>query len=131
TLSTLVGTNVEAAGQVVEVPGSGDHLAFLGASTSGPRGGIGIVSYTDGTTQQFTISFPDWWTPGAGSDGVATTPYVNGPAGRHPHTGSIYYASVPLAAGKRVAGVTLPDTGAPPGAGMHVFAVAIGQEAGS
>jgi beta-glucosidase len=120
--------NVESDGQVVAVRGTGDHLAFLGASTSGARGGLGTVAYTDGTTQQFTIKLADWWAPGPGDNVVATTPYTNGPAGRDSHKGSLYYASVPLTAEKQVAGVILPDTGAPPGAGMHVFAVAVGEE---
>jgi beta-glucosidase len=104
------------------------HLAFLGASTSGGRGGLGRIAYTDGTTQEFSIALADWWAPGPADDVVATTAYTNGPSGREAHQGSLYYASVPLAAGKRVAGVVLPDTGAPPGVAVHVFAVAVGSE---
>lgn len=45
------------------------------------------------------------------------------------HTVSIYFASVPLAAGKTIASVTLPTVSASVGNGitaMHIFSMAIG-----
>ena len=117
--------NVEANGQVIAVQGSGGTLAFLGASVSGTQGGRGTVYYTDGSTSGFTLSLSDWWHPATGDQVVATAPYINGPTGRLNQTGSVYYAAVPLDAGKTVHAIRLPVTGASPGPGLHVFAVAI------
>jgi hypothetical protein len=117
--------NVEANGQVIDLRGSGGTLAFLGASVSGTQGGQGTVYYTDGSTGSFTLSFSDWWHPAAGDRVVGTAPYINSPTGRLNQTGSVYYAAVPLDAGKTVQAVRLPVTGSSPGPGLHVFAAAI------
>jgi beta-glucosidase len=116
--------NVEADGQVIAVSGSGSTLAFLGASTTGTHGGTGTVYYTDGSSEPFTLSFSDWWNPAPGDQVVATAAYINAPTGRYDHTGSIYYAAVPLQAGKTVDAVALPATGTSPSPGLHVFAMA-------
>jgi beta-glucosidase len=107
--------NVEANGQVVGVGGSGSKLAFLGASTNGTQGGAGTVYYADGSGQPFTLSFSDWWVPDADDQVVATAAYINQATGRFDHTGSVYFASVPLQAGKSVQAVALPTTGLSPG----------------
>jgi beta-glucosidase len=118
--------NLEANGQVVHVSGSGSRLAFLGASTNGTQGGTGTLYFTDGSTQPFTLSFSDWWTPAATDQVVATAGYINDPvAGHFNHIGCIYYAAVPLPAGKTVAAVGLPVTGTSPNPGLHVFAMAV------
>ncbi|WP_433894332.1 GH92 family glycosyl hydrolase [Streptomyces sp. CA-111067] len=122
--------NVEADGQVVSVSGpstgAATRLAFLGSSFSGTHGGTGTIFYTDGSTQDFPLSFSDWWTAAAGDHVVATAPYINAPTGRYDHPANLYYASVPLAAGRTVAAVTLPPTGdSSPAPGMHIFAVAV------
>jgi alpha-L-fucosidase 2 len=88
--------------------------------------------YTDGTSQSFTLSAPDWYvTPPAGSDPAITMPYRNAPGNAQDnHPVHVYYVGVPLAQGKTVQAVVLPDvSGAPPTAGLaalHVFAMAIG-----
>jgi len=61
----------------------------------------------------------------AGDQVVGTAPYINSPTGRLNQTGSVYYGAVPLDAGKTVHAIRLPATGASPGPGLHVFAVAI------
>jgi predicted alpha-1,2-mannosidase len=126
--SAAAGTpnNVEADGQAVSVSGTGTRLAFLGSSFSGTFSGTGTVFYTDGTSQPYTLSFSDWWTPAPTDQVVATAPYINAPTGRYGHVADVYYAAVPLEAGRTVAAVTLPPTGkVSPAPGMHVFAVAI------
>jgi predicted alpha-1,2-mannosidase len=117
--------NVEAGGQLIGISGTGSTLAFLGASTSGTHGGTGTVYYTDGSTQQFTVSFSDWWNPASTDQVVVTMPYQNQPAGQFQHPASLYYTSVPIQPGKQVAAVALPATGTSPGPGMHIFAIAI------
>jgi predicted alpha-1,2-mannosidase len=112
--------NVIASGQLIGISGTGTRLAFLGASTNGTHGGTGTVYYTDGSTQQFTASFSDWWNPTSADQVVATAPYQNQPTGQFQHSASLYYTSAPIAPDKQVLAVVLPE--AP---NMHIFAIAI------
>ena len=126
--------NVVAMGQTVLVSGSGTTLGFLGASTGDGTGasGPGKVYYTDGSTSSFQLTLPDYQAgPGAGSDVMATLPYVNDTTGgKVEQAAFIFYAGVPIMAGKTVQAVTLPAGGvsAPGGpvSGMHIFALGIG-----
>jgi beta-glucosidase len=121
--------NVVANGQTVALTGSGTDLGILGASQNGTATGTITVNYTDGTSQSFTFSMADWYAnaPATGGQIVTTTSSWNqaAPTGAHPV--SVYFASVPLAAGKTVASVTLPSL---PGSfgqtELHVFALATG-----
>jgi hypothetical protein len=123
--------NVLAGGQAISLTGTGSTLGFLLTATYGPASGTGTVYYTDGTSQTFTLTVPDWYgSVPAGSDPVVTTPYRNGPGNnqdQHPVT--IYYAGVPLAQGKTVQSVVLPDVSTAPvstSTAMHIFAISIG-----
>jgi uncharacterized repeat protein (TIGR01451 family) len=124
--------NVVASGQTIPVsaiPGqqSGSTLGFLGTSDYGSSSGTGTITYTDGSTQTFTLSFADWWSNSG--DIVASLPYINTPSGRLTQKVSVYYAPVTLQAGKTVRYVTLPQVsqGASQGSpAMHIFALAIG-----
>jgi beta-glucosidase len=123
--------NVVAGGQTFALSGSGATLGLVGTGDYGAVSGTGTITYTDGTTQQFTAGFADWWSNSAspGGDIVATLPYINAPSGKETQRVSVYYAAVPLQQGKTVAYVTLPDIGATAAQGqpaMHVFAVSIG-----
>ena len=122
--------NIVAGGQAVAVTGSGDRLGLLGAASSGSASGTATITYTDGTTQEFTLSFTDWWAnaPAAGGAILATLPYHNRNGGRADRAVSLYVASVGLRPGKTVRFVTLPDISQDAGSGlaMHVFAVGIG-----
>jgi alpha-galactosidase len=112
--------NVAGGGRSIALSGSGSALAFLGADAYNYPGMTVAVTYTDGTVQQFPLSFPNW-SSGA-STAVVTMNYRNTPSGPAnfgvPY--SIYYQSVPLLAGKQVAVVTLPQS-----ASVHVFAIGI------
>ena len=74
----------------------------------------------------------DWYNNAAvAGDEVATTTssWNFSSSTQMPHPVSIYFASVPLAAGKTVASVTLPTVSSGVGNGvnaMHIFAMAIG-----
>ncbi len=124
--------NVVAGGQTIAMSGSGSTLGFLGAANNGTVTGAGTVTYTDGSTQPFTLSLADWWANTAVGSGdiAATMPYINNQNGTHiTRKVSVYYASVPLQAGKTVAYVTLPDISQGVGNGqpaMHIFAMGIG-----
>jgi beta-glucosidase len=121
--------DVVANGQTVDLSGSGSDLGILGAGQNGTATGTITVNYTDGTSQSFSLSMADWYAdaPATGDQIVNTSAwnYQNDPLG--PHQVSVYFASVPLQAGKTVASVTLPSL---PGSfgqtEMHVFAMATG-----
>jgi beta-glucosidase len=121
--------DVVANGQTVDLHGSGTDLGVLGAAQNGTATGTITVNYTDGSSQSFSLSMADWYAnaPATGDQIVTTTSSWNQsiPTGAHPV--SVYFASVPLQAGKTVASVTLPSL---PGSfgqtEMHVFAIAAG-----
>ncbi|HUQ00007.1 MAG TPA: NEW3 domain-containing protein, partial [Aeromicrobium sp.] len=119
--------NVVAGGQAFTYTGAGARLGFLGLAANGTATGGGTITYSDGTTQPFTISFRDWWS--GGGDTVAAPPYLNTKNGKQTRTVYLSMASVPLQPGKTVRLVTLPDISKDASSGtnaMHVFAIATG-----
>ncbi len=52
--------NAVASGQSFDISGSGSTLSFLLTAGYGPATGTGQVVYTDGSTDQFTLTSPDW-----------------------------------------------------------------------
>ncbi|MEW2516673.1 glycoside hydrolase family 3 C-terminal domain-containing protein [Actinacidiphila alni] len=125
--------NVVSAGQHIAVRGTGSHLLVLGAANNGSGSGTGTLTYTDGSSEPFTLSLTNWTpsTPLPGNDVVATAPTWNRPAGSgYPPdiAVSIYATQVPLAAGRTLAYVTLPSTvsGDQAGTRLHVFDLAVG-----
>ncbi|HEX4722524.1 MAG TPA: hypothetical protein VH333_08420 [Pseudonocardiaceae bacterium] len=120
--------NTVAQGQLITMSGSGT-LGFLVSASFGPATGSGAVTYTDGSTQNYTITAPDWFstTPPAGGTLAVSSAYQN----RQGNTtfagsGNIFAVTVPLTAGKTVASVALPS-GGPLASGtpaVHVFAIA-------
>jgi beta-glucosidase-like glycosyl hydrolase len=117
--------NVEADGRAFTITGTGATLGFLGTAANGQSSGDGTITYTDGSTQQFTIGFGDWasTTPFPGGDIAVTAAYGNFSNGPTPWTATVFYDSVALQAGRTVASVTLPGGTTAP---LHVFAAAIG-----
>jgi len=134
TWPTAVGTadDVIADGQTIDLSGSGSDLGFLGAGGFGAASGTGTITYTDGSTQSYSLVMADWYNnaPVAGDDIATTTTSWNfSSATQTAHPVSIYFASVPLQAGKTVASVTLPTVSSGVGNGinaLHVFSMAIG-----
>jgi beta-galactosidase len=124
--------NVVAQGQTILLSGSGTTLGVIGAGAPSGASGSGTVYYTDGTTSGFSITLDNYFDAAAGSDVVATMPYLNdsnpatagdgGQPGQRAQTVYVFYSSAPLAAGKTVQAITLPAGGR----GMHVFALGIG-----
>ncbi len=122
--------NVVAQGQTIALSGQGSKLGFLGASDFGNGSGTGVITYTDGTTQPFTLPMTDWYatTPAQGDQVVAIAPYRNSAAGQSTHSAAVYFTEVPLNPVKTVSYVTLPNLG-PVADGqtvIHIFAMAIG-----
>ncbi len=102
-------------------------LGFLGSASNGPSSGTSTITYTDGTTQQFTLGFSDWTLNGGniatldyGNSIAYTTQYRNKPNGAENVKTYVFYASVGLQAGKTIRSVTLPTARQ---GQMHVFAV--------
>jgi len=134
TWPTAVGTpdDVIADGQTIDLSGSGTDLGFLGAGAFGAASGTGTITYTDGSTQSYSLVMADWYNnaPVSGDEIATTTTTWNfSSSTQTSHPVSIYFASVPLEAGKTVASVTLPTVSAGVGNGitaLHVFAMAIG-----
>jgi hypothetical protein len=123
--------NILAGGQTIALSGSGSTLGLIGTGDYGTAGGTGTITYTDGSTQQFNVMLPDWWsnTAPTGGDILATLPYINSSTGKENQHVSVYYVGVPLQAGKTVKYVTLPDVSLSAVQGqtvMHIFAMAIG-----
>jgi beta-glucosidase len=124
--------NIIADGQTVDLSGSGTELGFLGAGAFGSASGTGTITYTDGSTQSYSISMADWYNnaPVTGGTIATTTSSWNFESSTQtPHPVSIYYASVPLDQGKTVASVTLPTVSSGAGNGvnaLHIFAIATG-----
>jgi beta-glucosidase len=124
--------NVIADGQIIDVSGSGSDLGFLGAAGFGAASGTGTITYTDGSTQSYSISMADWYNnaPVSGDQIATTTSSWNFSSSTQvTHPVSIYFAAVPLESGKTVKSVTLPTVGSGAGNGvnaMHIFAIAVG-----
>jgi hypothetical protein len=123
--------NVVAGGQTIAISGSGTKLGLVGTGDYGAASGTGTITYTDGTTQSFDLTFPDWWSNAApaGGDILASTPYLNNASGKLNQQVSVYYVGIPLQQGKTVKYISLPDIsqGATQGqTAMHIFAIGFG-----
>jgi hypothetical protein len=121
--------NAIAAGQSITVSGSGSRLAFLMAADYGAVSGSGQITYTDGTTQTYTLSSADWLD--ADPTAVVVAAYQNrAGAERYDRRASVFGATVTLSAGKTVASVRLPAVGTVPAregtTTLHIFAARIG-----
>jgi hypothetical protein len=127
--------NVIAAGQTIAVTGTGTKLGFLGFSTTHGVSESGTLTFTDGTSQPFTLTLSDWTdtTPATGDTLVAKTTYANqhtstynGSTTTVSGSFSVYAYTVTRPAGKPLASGT-PPTRAPSGAtSQHLFAIALG-----
>ena len=120
--------NTVAEGQTIDMSGSGT-LGFLASASYGPATGTGTITYTDGSTQSYTLTVPDWWSTTAPSGGAVAvnSAYQNRQGNTtYAQTGDIFSIPITLTAGKTLASVTLP-AGGPLAAGtsaIHVFAMA-------
>ncbi|NUP52646.1 MAG: SGNH/GDSL hydrolase family protein [Catenulispora sp.] len=113
--------NVVANGQRIGYSTSGSALSFLATSVDGAASGAGTLSYSDGSTQNYTIGTPDWIT-GATDTMAVSLPHWNRTSGQASASAKLYVESVPLAAGKTLSALTLPAAGAN-GAQLHIFAI--------
>lgn len=89
-----------------------------------------MITYSDGTTQPFSLAFNDWWTNAAapGGDVLVTLPYLDNANGAQHNQVSLYAATVALIPGKTIEYLTLPNVGSAliNQTAMHIFAVSVG-----
>ena len=126
--------NIEAAGQTIPLgsPPHASRIGLLGSSTnagSAGAGGTATITYTDGSTQQFTAKFSDWtlgaggFPPLPGNDVAVTTPYRNFSGNQRDNVSTHVFAmEAPISVAKTVASITLPQA---TGGDMHIFAIAL------
>jgi hypothetical protein len=120
--------NTVAEDQTIDMSGSGT-LGLLVSASYGPATGTGTITYTDGSTQSYTLTAPDWWSTTAPTGGAVavSSAYQNRQGNTtYAHTGDIFSVPVTLTAGKTLASVTLPPGGVLTAgtAAIHVFAMA-------
>ncbi|MBV9258041.1 MAG: GH92 family glycosyl hydrolase [Ktedonobacteraceae bacterium] len=120
--------NVQASGQQVSVNAAkgASRLGFLGSAANGNASGTATITYTDGSTQSFTLGMTDWAQSAAFGNRVAATMSYRNSTGGSSQSLAIYVfeAEVTLQSGKQVATVTLPGTVS--GGQLHVFAISAG-----
>ena len=120
--------NYQAAGQVIPVsalPGAAT-VGFLGASSGGATSGTATLTYTDNSTQTFTLGFTDWWSgsPQFSNQQVAHMTTINTKHGTKSGNFYLYSVTAALNTSKTLQSVTLPTTVSP--GQLHVFAVGVG-----
>jgi len=128
---------VWSSGQSIALSGQGQYLGFVLFGVNAyptPTSGTASVTYTDGTSDTFTLSAGDYYynKPADGNVVFTTMDYRNTPSGKGNGPFSLYESTVPLDNTKTVAYVTLPDLpgkvdGKTPG--LMVMAIGIGGEA--
>ncbi|NUR60594.1 MAG: beta-glucosidase [Catenulispora sp.] len=122
--------NIVATGQTIPVSGTGSTLGIVGTADYGAASGTAVITYTDGTTQSFSLAYSDWWANSAASGGdiLVTLPHLNNANGALNNQVSLYTDTVSLLPGKTIKYLTLPNVGAAliNQTAMHIFAVAVG-----
>jgi hypothetical protein len=120
--------NTVAEGQTISMSGSPHTLGFLVSGSYGPAAGSGTITYTDGSTQSYTLTAPDWFstTPPSGGALAVSSAYQNRQGNTtYSGSGDIFSETVALTSGKSIASVTLPPGGALAAGtpAIHVFAL--------
>ena len=101
-------------GQTIALPAGNDSaFSFLATGVNGNQPNLTFtVTYTDSTTQTFTQSISDWFTPQSysGESIAASTAYRNtASGGMDNRTFDLYGYSFTLDSSKTVESITLPD----------------------
>lgn len=87
-------------------------LDVFGASSDGVGAGAFTLTFADGSTEQHTVSLPDWGAPDPESDAphvAFATAYRHAPGGNDaPVPFRIYHAAVPILSARPLASITFP-----------------------
>ena len=103
---------------------------FDGTNPVGVCPAKGIIDYTDGSTTPFTLTVPDWVT-GPPTLAAVSLPHWNRPTGQLTAAAGqglkIYPFAVPLAQGKTIEQVILPDVASGPAKnqGLHIYGMSV------
>ncbi len=127
--------NAKGSGQKIAVtlPADATRIAFIGTGTEGSQSSTATLTYTDGSTEQVAMDFPDWTLGGGGSPvpvgftAVAASAYRLDGAAKDGAKPFLFAGPAhPLLAGKTLASVTMAtQTGSEKDAGrVHLFAIA-------
>jgi len=122
------GTADNAAGgaATVKLDGQSDRLGILGSGI-GQAGGTITIHYTDGTTTDAQLTFPNWCCTGdpitGGADLVTTARYRNTPSGPANFGAGyrVFAQTIPIDPSKHVLALTLPTN-----TSVHIFAIGLG-----
>ncbi len=130
--------SVLAEGQTISLAGSptNTQLTLLGSSSNADATGTGLIEYTDGTNQPYTLTLDDWFNAAdsLSNTSVAAPAYINdstgsgnnGVVGQRRHKAHVFAVSIGLEAGKTVSSITLPTVATLPGFyPMHLFALGL------
>jgi predicted alpha-1,2-mannosidase len=105
-------------------------LGFLGSATNGGATGVVTLNYSDGSSQKYWLGLSDWTlgggngSAGYGNQIAASTSYRNCPGckgGQQSVKTYVFYAAVPVNAGKTLTSVTLPS--GTMGGAEHLFSI--------
>ncbi|MEV7326427.1 hypothetical protein [Streptomyces sp. NPDC093970] len=123
--------NTVADGQNVTLRGTAASLGFLVSASYGPATGTGTINYTDGTTQSYTLTAPDWFATEApqGGEVAVVSAYQNRLGNTtFQHTAGIFSLTVPLDPAKTMASVVLPSVGSLSSGNpaLHVWSISLG-----
>lgn len=114
--------NVVAAGQSVELEGSGGGLAVLGSGLGSGVSGQFVIHYSDGSASTGNLGFGNWFsaTPAFGETVAYKMNGRNTPAGlaNTEYEYGIYVSTINIDPRKTVSAVTLPNA-----EGLHIFAM--------
>ncbi|GGK80238.1 GH92 family glycosyl hydrolase [Mangrovihabitans endophyticus] len=114
---------VRAAGQSLLLP-PGDHAsaALVVTTHNGPVSGVVSLGYTDGTSARVPLTVADWCgSPAPGTSTVLAMPHrIKAGKGVDGPPVSLFGVRVPLAAGKQLRSLTLPDD-----ARLHLYALTL------
>lgn len=116
-------------GQRIDLPNQkAASISFLGLATNGPSTGKAVVEYTDGSTQQVTVTLNDWTGSGNGNTELVTVNGRNSAAGATGTGAFRVFGTRPAALDitKTVKAVTLPQ--ADYSGVMHIFDVATSEQ---
>jgi hypothetical protein len=107
---------VSAAGQAIGLPNiNASRVSFIATGVNGNQANQTFtVTYTDGSTQSFTQSISDWFTPQnfPGESTAVTTAYRDTAGGGQDNRTFLVYAySLAVNTAKQVQSVTLPNNG--------------------
>jgi hypothetical protein len=118
--------NYQAVGQTIPIvpADNATTMGFLGSATNGNTSGTATITYTDGTTQNFTLGFTDWAKPtlAFGNKLVSTMTDRLGPTGKQSINVYLFSTQVTLQSNLKVRSITLPAATGNKSA-LHVFAI--------